>query len=183
MDLEKRLREAEERKKAAEQMLSPEAKKHLDALAKIERIEAEADEAEALVRKLDLAQRTDALLVRDPTMRLRGVSVFGCRDTFVVQRSGAAHQRWERSHASASKVANEERRAELSDAASVKYALDCIVSWRKADGSLVSDFTSEDTVALRGFLESKENSALVTTLVSELLALNGAVLEERKRAS
>lgn len=171
-DLAGRRAAAAAARKDAEAKLTPAIlaeKAERDALAADE---AATREAERTLRDLDLARRVEAAQeVLGASTPVAPLTIEEYPDSFVVQRNGAAHAKWERKQR---ERASGNNKVDLGEAAR-EYAVAAVYDWNGKSGSAFDSVVTHD---LTKYLEA--NPGLVTPITNLGSRLNGVFAEARK---
>jgi hypothetical protein len=161
---------------AAADVIAPEDQAEIEQRAELAQAEAALRELERKKRDLDLARRVDSAMAKlGDKVRVRGVSIVGCPDTFIVRSNPIAHRQMvedlSRINVSAAQGQVVER-----EPVRIRYALACMYDW---NGEIQDGTNAELTAKLSKFLRDEYPGALtpITDAASELA---GIIAEERK---
>jgi hypothetical protein len=175
MDLTQKKAAAQAKLDAAKAALTDEDRDELNQRVEIAKIETETEEEERRLRNLDLERRLDSAKDALGESVVEALSVDGFPDTFIIQRNGRAHGKWEDDMSSLNHPDRNKNRK--LDRASIyrNYAVECIYDW---NGRLVDGSDPKFTLQVHKYLT--ENPGIVSTITNVAAKLAGVFAENRK---
>jgi hypothetical protein len=174
MDLKEQLAAAEAELAKAQSILSPDDIDEIVQREKLAELRQQTAAEKERARNLDVDRRLDKARAELGDVAVEAVVIDGFPDTFIVQRDGKAHGRWERRQREArTKMAQQNVTIDTAQFDRT-YALETIYDWNGEVGGADPEFTEK----LSRYLTA--NPGLVTPITNTAAKLAGVFAQERK---